>query len=360
MAVTKSMFRWPLVWLALVLSFAAAPALSQPPLAEPAPRIDGFHVGAAQRLTAGNTLGFTLYGTPGGTASASISAVPGKILLDEGEPGVYEGTYTIKSRDRIAPTAAVTVNLRVGNHIATEILDEPLLSNARPGPPPAAPAGAAAPAITSFTMDPPAHLAPGEQIFFSVHGTPAGRAFVRIAGVNGKTLLEEVQSGVYEGAYTVKARDHLSTNAKVTAVLDSGGREVSKDLVHPLVAGPSAAPSPHRASRICANCGVVEAINTVNVKGTGTYLGKIGGGLVGGLLGSQIGSKRNSLLTGIAGAAGGAILGNQIEKSVKKTKHYEVVVRLQGGGTQTITYPTQPSLAVGEKVKVENGGLVPI
>lgn len=81
----------------------------------PTPKIDGFHVGPAQRLTAGNTLAFTLYGTPGGTASASIGAIPGKIALDEVESGMYEGIYTIKNKDHIAATAPVTVNLRVGH-----------------------------------------------------------------------------------------------------------------------------------------------------------------------------------------------------------------------------------------------------
>jgi hypothetical protein len=42
---------------------------------------------------------------------------------------------------------------------------------------------------------------------------------------------------------------------------------------------------------------------------------------------------------------------------VKTTKHYEVIVRLENGGTQTITYTAQPPFAVGTRVKVENGAL---
>ena len=34
-------------------------------------------------------------------------------------------------------------------------------------------------------------------------------------------------------------------------------------------------------------------------------------------------------------------------------------MRLQNGGTQTISYATEPSFRVGDKVRVENNTLVP-
>ena len=42
---------------------------------------------------------------------------------------------------------------------------------------------------------------------------------------------------------------------------------------------------------------------------------------------------------------------------MKTTKHYEVVVRLENGGTQTLTYAAQPPFAVGAKVKVDGSTL---
>jgi len=341
----------------LVLSFAAAVALAQPPApASQAPHIDSFHVGAAQRLAAGNTLAFTLHGTPGGTATASIAgAGSSKIVFDEVEPGLYEGNYTIRSADRIAAHAPVTVNLRVGNQIATEILDEPLLANA-PAVRPATSAGMPVPAIESFVVAPPARLAPGEQLFFTLRGTPGGKASVRIAGLNGKILLDEVQPNDYEGSYTIKSRDRIAPHAAATATLSLDNRVVTAKANGPLVA--ESAATAHHPARVCAHCGVVAAVNPVSVKGNGSLLGKIGGGVVGGLLGSELGGRRNSTVTGIAGAVGGAFLGNEIEKRVKTTKHYEVVVHLQGGGTQTVTYTSPPPFSVGQKVKVENGTLV--
>ena len=323
-----------------------------------APRIDAFNVIPATRLSAGNELTFTLHGTPGGTASASIKGLPTRILLDEVETGVYEGTYTIRKKDRIAATAVVTVNLRLGNRIATEILDEPLLSGARFPANRAAASNPRIPKIESFVMDPPPRLLPGEELFFTLRGTPAGKASVRIAGVTGTLLLEEVQNGVYEGAYTLKQRDRIAAGANATATLHLGNRDVRANLDQPLAAAQTSNPVPRRAAAICANCGVIEAINVVEVKGEGSYIGKIGGGVVGGLLGSQVGRGRGTTAAEIAGAVGGAVLGNEIEKRVQKTKHYDVVVHLQSGGTQTVTYATPPAFKVGDKVKVENNTLV--
>jgi hypothetical protein len=35
-----------------------------------------------------------------------------------------------------------------------------------------------------------------------------------------------------------------------------------------------------------------------------------------------------------------------------------VVVRLENGDSQTVSYPSQPAFAVGSRVRVENGSLV--
>jgi len=59
----------------------------------------------------------------------------------------------------------------------------------------------------------------------------------------------------------------------------------------------------------------------------------------------------------VAGAAGGAYAGHEIERKMKATKHYEVVVRLENGGTRTVSYATQPGFAVGARVRLENDTL---
>jgi outer membrane lipoprotein SlyB len=111
---------------------------------------------------------------------------------------------------------------------------------------------------------------------------------------------------------------------------------------------------------ICANCGVVEAVNTVQKAGEGGVVGMVGGGVAGAVVGSQIGSGTGRTVAQVAGAAGGAYLGNEIQKKVTASTHYDVVVRLENGGAQTISYPTPPAFAVGNRVRVENGTLVRI
>ena len=346
--------------LALTSTTASA---QQPAYALAAPRIDGFDVEPATRLIAGNELFFTLYGSPGATATVRIDGAVDRFPLEEVEVGVYEGTYTIKSRDRITTDTMVTANLRVGNRIATEILDESLLVGAasRSDAKRAADAAAMAtvPKIDRFEVDPAPRLDAGADLFFSLSANPGAKASVRINGVKGKLSLQEVAAGVYEGTYTINSRDRISANSAATATVRLGEREVSVILGQSLLAAPGRIPSVRRTAKNCANCGVIELINMVEVAGDGGYLGKIAGGVVGAVIGSQIGQGRGTTAAQIAGAVGGAVVGNEIEKRSRKSRHYDVTVRLQGGGTQTISYATEPTFKVGDKVRLENGTLVP-
>lgn len=114
-----------------------------------------------------------------------------------------------------------------------------------------------------------------------------------------------------------------------------------------------------RRPAICANCGVVSAVNIIEVKGKGTGVGVVTGGVVGGLLGNQIAkNSSNQRAATAAGVVGGALVGNQIERSVKKMTTYDIVVQMNNGITQTINQATDPVLTVGQKVKIENGVVV--
>jgi outer membrane lipoprotein SlyB len=137
-----------------------------------------------------------------------------------------------------------------------------------------------------------------------------------------------------------------------------GAAQTSVVLGQSLLAAAGHAPSARRSARHCANCGVVESVNVVEVQGDGSYLGKIAGGVVGAMIGSQVGQGRGTTAAEIAGVVGGAVAGNEIEKRVKKTSHYDVTVRLQAGGSQTISYAAAPPFKAGDKVRVENGTLV--
>jgi len=329
-----------------------------------APRIDGFDVDPIKQLAPGNELAFTLYGSPGGVASVVIGGSTKTLILAEIEAGVYEGTYTISSRDRIDKESTATANLRLGNRVASSVLDESLVAGAAARWPGGAVSANTPPRIDRFEVDPPKQLLPGSELLFTLAGSAGGGASVRINGVKGKINLEEIRSGVYEGAYTIKNRDKLAANTVVTGNLRVGSQERSMVLAQALAENSATRPrsstraAGRAAAPVCADCGVVEAVHVVEVKGDGSYLGMIGGGVVGALLGSQVGHGTGRTVASVAGAAGGAWAGNEIEKRVKTAKHYEVVVRLANGGSQTVSYKTQPAFAVGSRVRVENGALV--
>ncbi len=277
--------------------------------------------------------------------------------MEESEPGVYEGVYTIRSRDRINSSSTATVNLRQGNQVATSVVNEPLVGTSKlkkPVP------NSSRVRIDRFGIDQPQGLSTGHELRFNMTGTPDSIASVRLGGVPGKIDMREVRRGVYQGEYVIHARDRLSDRTTVTSYLRQDNQEtaiagqtigfVANQAVaqRPVV---PAAPAP-----VCNLCGVVEAVNPVQVKGEGSLVGKVGGGLAGALLGNQIGKGDGRKLATVAGAIGGALAGNEVEKRVRTETHYEVVVRLDNGGSQTISYSEPPNVNVGARVRVENSG----
>ena len=117
----------------------------------------------------------------------------------------------------------------------------------------------------------------------------------------------------------------------------------------------AAAPAP--APQVCSNCGVIEAIHEVNTRAEGSGVGAAGGAVVGGLLGNQVGGGHGRQLATVLGAVGGAVAGNQIEGSVRATRSYNIVVRLDNGKTRTVHQSAAPNWRQGDRVRVVNGGL---
>lgn len=115
----------------------------------------------------------------------------------------------------------------------------------------------------------------------------------------------------------------------------------------------AAAPAP----QVCSNCGVIEAIHEVNTRAEGSGVGAAGGAVVGGLLGNQVGGGHGKQLATVLGAVGGAVAGNQIEGSVRATRSYNIVVRLDNGKTRTVHQSAVPNWRQGDRVRVVNGGL---
>jgi outer membrane lipoprotein SlyB len=112
------------------------------------------------------------------------------------------------------------------------------------------------------------------------------------------------------------------------------------------------------AERICAHCGTVNAVDIVEKAGEGTGLGVVAGGVVGGVLGNQIGGGSGRRIATVAGAAGGAYAGHQIEKHVKTARQWNVIVRMDDGTTRTFPFESEPGFRAGDKVRIADGQIV--
>jgi outer membrane lipoprotein SlyB len=124
----------------------------------------------------------------------------------------------------------------------------------------------------------------------------------------------------------------------------------------PVAAAPAPPPAPVRT--VCGNCGTVTDVIPIEKKGESSGAGAVLGGIVGGVLGHQVGGGRGKDVATVAGALGGAFVGNEVEKNKGSTTAWDVRVKLEDGSNAVVRQTTQPSWRVGDKVRVENGKLV--
>jgi outer membrane lipoprotein SlyB len=325
------------------------------------PMIRGFNMNDVHRVTPGTDLNFDVYGTPGGWVEVRIDGATRNLRLTETQPGVYEGTYTIGEHDRIRPGSSVTANLHMGDRVASNILTESIIGNGARRDDTRRGDLAVVPRIQRFGVRGNDDLAPGNDLTFTVHGTPNAKVSIAIAGTRGVFFLPEVRPGEYSGVYTVRRNDDIRPDSQVTATIRSQGRYSTAVLGEPLLAGGARYDRPRgdrdwRDDRACPGCGTVEAVNVVEIDNNGSPLGAVGGAVVGGLLGSAVGSGGGRTAAEVAGAVGGAVIGNNIAKSSRGNRlRYDVVVRYGNGATQTVSYSGDPGVRVGDRVRVDNG-----
>jgi hypothetical protein len=202
------------------------------------PVIDNFTVDPANQLTPGTEITFAVEGTPKGKASVRITGVPRTINLSEVDGGTYEGTYTVRSNDKISPTAQVRATLKIGGRSAAASVNLRASPPVAAAPAPAEPPKSAAPAaarIDRFEVAPVDRLDPGVDLKFTLVGTPGGRASVGIQGVNRDVPMKEVKPGHYEASYTVRRLDHFPASGAIVGRLDIGGQIARTRLSQPLV-----------------------------------------------------------------------------------------------------------------------------
>jgi outer membrane lipoprotein SlyB len=203
----------------------------------------------------------------------------------------------------------------------------------------------AGPRVDRFDVEEVSRLAAGTVLRFTVTGSPGATATLQIEGAQRPLALAEVEPGFYEGSYTVDGVDRIAPDARVTTDLRLGHRVASAVLEEPLVLGT-------RIDARCRDCGVVQAVQVVEVPGEPGVLGAVAGGVVGAIIGNQVGRGDGRTAARILGAVGGAYAGREIERASRQRTHYDVVLRLDDGSQQRRRYSVAPPFRAGDRVRI--------
>jgi len=104
--------------------------------------------------------------------------------------------------------------------------------------------------------------------------------------------------------------------------------------------------------------GVIEQITDIQLpsnhhRGIGAIIGGIGGLGIGSLIGA--GTGRDVAM--VAGALGGALIGNNVQKRYDQpVQGQQIIVRVKSGVLVQVTQPADPSLRQGQRVYIEGSG----
>jgi outer membrane lipoprotein SlyB len=98
------------------------------------------------------------------------------------------------------------------------------------------------------------------------------------------------------------------------------------------------------------------------IGGSGIGIGTIAGAVIGGVLGNQVGSGRGNTVATVAGVAGGAYVGHEIDNRQQQQRTadvYRVTARMDDGSYQSMTQNTNSGFRVGDRVRIDNGVMRP-
>jgi len=107
--------------------------------------------------------------------------------------------------------------------------------------------------------------------------------------------------------------------------------------------------------------GVVQSIQeTQQASQTGNVVGAIGGALVGGALGSLVGGGTGQTIATTVGAVGGSVAGSSVGSKAGAETVWIVNIRFDDGINRAVTVTQRPDYRPGDKVRVQNGVVVPL
>jgi outer membrane lipoprotein SlyB len=346
----------------LMLAVAAAmplAAIAQTASAATSLTVDSFAADPVRTLVPGTELSFDLTATPRSEVTVRIIGATGLVRMEEIKPGVYQGAYTVRTRDKVTAASLVTARIVKDGQVVNATMDQSLMRGS-PSPVPAS-------RILAFSVNTPEGMRPGDELKFSLAGVPGGTARVKVDGITQVIPLTEVSRGLYEGRYTLSRQDRLRGDLQATGYLVVNRQEASQRFERKLGAAAVNAygcdrrdgRDNNRPDMVGAECGVVMSVSKVEVDDDSrNVLGTIAGGVLGGVIGNQVGGGSGREIARIVGALGGAYAGNRIQDNRSKTTVYRVAVQLDSGATKNFDHAVDPVLLVGARVKVADGAIV--
>lgn len=111
------------------------------------------------------------------------------------------------------------------------------------------------------------------------------------------------------------------------------------------------------AAGSCVGCGTITSVTPYPSGSAATGLGAVAGGVVGGVLGNQIGRGNGRAVATIAGAAGGAYVGNELEKRSNGQIRYRVGVLMDDGSRRDV-HLASADWRSGDRVRISDGKLL--
>jgi outer membrane lipoprotein SlyB len=237
-------------------------------------------------------LQFSVFATPGASATVLVEGARRLLELREVEPGVYEGRHVIEGGDRIRPGSTAVATVWRDGSVVRATLEESLLLD---GAPPCWPHRRRPPCRT---------LRPRPRR----RRAPCPRRSSAPGAVSRRQRLSRSRS-----AY------------------------------------PTPTPAPERPAD-CRHCAVVESIRAVEVPTGPAYAGAIAGGIAGAVFGDRVGKAHERHVTRVLGAIGGAFLGHEIQRAAASRTAYDASLRMPNGSLRVRRYDAPPPFQVGQRI----------
>lgn len=176
------------------------------------------------------------------------------------------------------------------------------------------------------------------------------------AGLAWRPAGTEPAAGALDASKTAVPTSQLAAESPPAGQALAGEKPAPKTAskaqrTHAPAQGQAATPLATQPATVCNHCGVIEGVREVKVKGQGTGIGAVAGGVLGAAVGNQMGKGDGRKAMTVLGAVGGGLAGHEIEKQARSETVYEVRVRMDDGSVRTFTRKTAPT--PGSRVTVE-------